>query len=82
MVTDAILGIIYDAFMFVMGGFQPLHFNVNLQLVDTVTDFLAFIFFILPVRDMLSVLPVIVAIIGFRILIAFVTTIWRLLPFT
>ena len=82
MISDLAINLIYEAFMFAMGGYQPLHFNFELTLVDTVEDFLSFIFFILPIKSMLNVLPIIIAVIGFRILIAFVTTIWRLLPFT
>lgn len=82
MISDMMINLVYEAFMFAMGGYQPLHFNFELTLVDTVEDFLSFIFFILPVKNMLNVLPIIIAVIGFRILIAFVTTIWRLLPFT
>lgn len=80
MLVDGILELIYKAFMFVMGGFQPLHFNIDLKLVDIVEDFLAFIFFILPIKQVMGVIPLIILIIGFRILIAFIKTIWDLLP--
>lgn len=81
MITDAIIGIAYNIFMFLFGGFQPLHFNFDIKLVDTVKDFLAFIFFILPMDGLLDIVPVIIIIVLFRILISFIKTVWDLIPF-
>lgn len=80
MICDAIFTIFYNVFMFFMGGFQPLHFDFDINLTQTVKDFLAFIFFILPIDGMIDVLPLIIAVVLFRIIISFIKTIWDLLP--
>lgn len=80
MIADSIINIIYNIFMFLVGGHEPLRFNVNETFYTTVNDFFAFIFYILPVDGLFTILGIIIAITGFRIFISVIKTIWDLLP--
>lgn len=80
MITDAVINIIYDIFMFLLGGYQPLAFNMDTTVFRTFSDFLAFIFYILPVQGLLPIVTIFVSIMMFRIVISVIKTIWDLLP--
>lgn len=76
MITELVINLIYNAFMFIVRGHEPLRFNVD----SSVYDFMAFIFFIIPVHGLRVLLSTIVSIIVFRALISFIKTVWDLLP--
>lgn len=80
MITDAVINIIYDIFMFLLGGYQPLAFNMDTTVFRTFSDFLAFIFYILPIQGLLPIVTIFVSIMMFRIVISVIKTIWDLLP--
>lgn len=80
MITDAIITLVYDAFMFFLGGYEPLEFNVDTTIFKTFSDFLAFIFYILPIDGLLPIVTIFIGLMVFRIIISIVKTIWDLLP--
>lgn len=80
MITDAIINLIYNVFMFFLGGYEPLHFNLDTTVFRTFSDFLAFIFYILPINGLLPIVTIIIGIMTFRIIVSVVKTIWDLLP--
>lgn len=80
MITDAIINLIYDAFMFFLGAYEPLQFNMDTTVFRTLSDFLAFIFYIIPMYGLKPMVIIIIGIIGFRIVISVIKTIWDLLP--
>lgn len=80
MISDAILELVYKIFMFAVHGKDPLRFNINSSVYEYVHDFVAFIFFILPIHGLRPIFTIIVAIIGFRIIVAVIKTFWDLLP--
>lgn len=80
MITELVINLIYNAFMFIVGGHEPLRFNVDSSVYDFICDFMAFIFFIIPVNGLKVLLSTIVSIIVFRALISLIKTIWDLLP--
>lgn len=80
MITDLLINIIYKAFMFVAEGHKPLRFNVDSSFFEVIHDFIAFIFFILPVNGLKTIFSIILMIIGFRIFISVIKTLWDLLP--
>ena len=45
MITDAIISLVYDIFMFFLGSYEPLTFNIDTTVFGTFSDFLAFIFY-------------------------------------
>lgn len=80
MIIDLILNIIYSVFMRLVDGHEPLRFNVDSSVYESVHDFMAFIFFVLPIRGLIPIINTIFAIIVFRAFISFIKTIWELLP--
>ncbi len=80
MISDFILGLIYKIFMFAVKGKDPLRFNVDSSVYEYVKDFVAFIFYILPIHGLKPIFTIIVAIIAFRVVISVIKTIWNLLP--
>lgn len=80
MITDALITLIYDAFMFFLGGYEPLQFNVDTTIFRTFSDFLAFIFYILPIDGLLPIVTIFIGLMLFRIIISVVKTVWDLLP--
>lgn len=80
MIGDLIIGIIYNAFMFVLGGFEPLHFNMDTTVFQTFSDFFAFIFYIMPFKSLFPIVVITVSLMTFRITVSVIKTIWDLLP--
>lgn len=80
MITDIIINLIYDIFMFFLGGFEPLTFNIDTTVFRTFSDFLAFIFYILPIDGLLPIVTIFTGLMLFRIIISVIKTIWDLLP--
>lgn len=80
MITDAIINVIYNVFMFFLGGYEPLHFNFDTTVFKTFSDFFAFLFYILPIDGLLPIVTIIIGITTFRIIISIVKTVWDLLP--
>ncbi len=80
MIMVALIGLVYNIFMFLFGGFEPLSFNVDSSVYEYIHDFVAFIFYVLPVSGLKPMYSIIVSIIGFRIIVSLVKTIWQLLP--
>lgn len=80
MVTDSIIGLIYNAFMYLFGAHEPLRFNISATVYNFIHDFVAFIFFILPMNGLQVIFGLIVAVIMFRIVVSVIKTIWDLIP--
>ena len=80
MITDIFVTLIYDLFMFFLGGYEPLHFNIDTTVFKTFSDFLAFIFYILPINGLLPIVTIVVGITMFRVIIRVIKTIWGVLP--
>lgn len=80
MITDAIINLVYDIFMFLLGGYEPLTFNIDTTVFRTFSDFLAFIFYILPVDGLMPMVGIFMGIMTFRIVVSIIKTIWDLLP--
>lgn len=80
MISDIFITLIYDLFMFFLGGYEPLHFNIDTTVFRTFSDFLAFIFYILPINGLLPIVTIVVGITMFRVIISVIKTIWDLLP--
>ena len=80
MISDAVINLVYRIFMSLVDGYEPLDFNIDTTFFDTVTDFFAFIFYILPINDLKPIIGIIVALMGFRIIVVVIKTIWDLLP--
>lgn len=80
MITDFIFGVVYNLFMFLVDGKEPLRFNVDSSVYEFVKDFIAFIFYILPIQGLKPIITIIVSIIVFRVTVSVIKTIWNLLP--
>lgn len=80
MLTDAVITMFYDIFMSFLGTNEPIQFNIDTTVFKTISDFLAFIFYILPVDGLLTIISIFIGLMIFRIIISVVKTIWDLLP--
>ncbi len=80
MLTDAIISMFYNIFMSFLGTNEPIEFNIDTTVFKTISDFLAFIFYILPIDGLLSIVSIFIGLMIFRIIISVVKTIWDLLP--
>ncbi len=69
-----------DIFMSFLGTNEPIEFNIDTTVFKTISDFLAFIFYILPIDGLLSIVSIFIGLMIFRIIISVVKTIWDLLP--
>lgn len=70
----------YNIFMSFLGTNEPIDFNIDTTVFKTISDFLAFIFYILPIDGLLSIVSIFIGLMIFRIIISVVKTIWDLLP--
>ncbi len=70
----------YNIFMSFLGTNEPIEFNIDTTVFKTISDFLAFIFYILPIDGLLSIVSIFIGLMIFRIIISVVKTIWDLLP--
>lgn len=80
MLTDAVITMFYDIFMSFLGTNEPVDFNIDTTVFKTISDFLAFIFYILPIDGLLTIVSIFIGLMIFRIIISVVKTIWDLLP--
>lgn len=80
MITDFIIGLVFKIFMFFVDGKEPLRFNIDSSVYDYVKDFVAFIFYILPIEGIKPIIQIIISIILFRITVSVIKTLWQLLP--
>ncbi len=80
MITDAIISLVYDIFMFFLGSYEPLTFNIDTTVFGTFSDFLAFIFYILPMDGLMPMVTIFAGLMMFRIVVSVIKTIWDLLP--
>lgn len=80
MLTDAIISMFYNIFMSFLGTNEPIDFNIDTTVFKTISDFLAFIFYILPIDGLLTIVSIFIGLMIFRIIISVVKTIWDLLP--
>lgn len=80
MITDAIISLVYDIFMFFLGSYEPLTFNIDTTVFSTFSDFLAFIFYILPMDGLMPMVTIFAGLMMFRIVVSVIKTIWDLLP--
>lgn len=80
MLTDAVITMFYDIFMSFLGTNEPIDFNIDTTVFKTISDFLAFIFYILPIDGLLTIVSIFIGLMIFRIIISVVKTIWDLLP--
>ena len=80
MVLDAVIDIIYRIFMHFLGGYEPLSIDIDVSFFDTLTDFFAFIFYVLPIDGLKPIVGIIIALMGFRLIIVIFKTIWDVLP--
>lgn len=80
MIADAMINSVYRIFMYFLGAYKPLDFKVDTTFFDTVTDLFAFIFYILPIYDLKPIISIIIALMGFRIIIVIIKTVWDVLP--
>lgn len=81
MILDSIIDIIYRLFMNFLDGYKPLSLDIDITFFDTLTDFFAFIFYVLPIDGLKPIIGIILAIMGFRLVIVIFKTIWDVLPF-
>ncbi len=70
----------YNIFMSFLGTNEPIEFNIDTTVFKTISDFLTFIFYILPIDGLLSIVSIFIGLMIFRIIISVVKTIWDLLP--
>jgi hypothetical protein len=80
MVGSAVINLIYKVFMYFVGGYEPLRFNFNTSFYSTIKDFISFIFYILPIYGLKTIVSLIISITLFRVIIALVKTLWDLIP--
>jgi hypothetical protein len=80
MIGDAAVNLFYKIFMSFFGGYEPLRFNVDSSVYEAVTNFLSFIFYILPIEGLKPIITLVIAITVFRIIVSVVKTLWDLLP--
>lgn len=80
MITDACINLIYNIFMALLGSYEPLTFNFDSSVYGTISNFLAFIFYILPIDGLVPIVVIVIGITVFRIVISVIKTVWDLLP--
>jgi hypothetical protein len=80
MVGTAVINLVYKVFMYFVGGYEPLRFNIDSTFYSTIKDFISFIFYILPIDGLKTIVSLIISITLFRAIVAIVKTLWDLLP--
>ncbi len=82
MIIDTLITFIYD---FVMGFLGPLdqlnNLTIDPYIVDSINDFVGFVAYLIPLRRLMPIVTVFLAIQVWRIAITLVKTIWAALPF-
>lgn len=82
MIFDGILFVIKGIVNILLAPLEIINFAVDLVVsIPVVSEFLGIIAYVLPWNNLLPLFYIIFAIIGFKIGISAIKTIWNLLPF-
>ncbi len=80
MITDAVLKFFADIADILLGGLETVEFSLPALLLDGVSDFIAFILYVLPMDAVQGIITVFTCLMIFRITVSFIKTVWQLLP--
>lgn len=81
MITQALLNLLFTLFGFVLGFLPFMDFSFDTSAFATMFDVIKSISFFFPMGTVSAIFLIIVAIMGFRIAVAILKTLWQILPF-
>lgn len=81
MITQALFSIIFGVLTFVMDMIPFFNFSIDMAAMETFADVIKTVSYLLPLRTMLVIFTLIIAINAFKVVVAILKTIWQILPF-
>lgn len=80
MVSNAILNLVNKIVFSFFDGWENIDLLISITAFETVKDIFAFLFYILPMDGIMTMVEIIVSLMVFRITISLIKTLWQLLP--
>lgn len=80
MVTNSIIELVNKVVMSFFSGWEDIDLLIPMIAFNTLEDIFAFLFYILPIDGIVTMVGIIVAIMTFRIIISLIKTLWELIP--
>lgn len=80
MISDKVLEIINSIFLYFFDGWTSIDLLISTSAYETLADIFAFLFYILPIEGIMTIVQIFISIMCFRILISLIKTLWQLLP--
>lgn len=80
MVTNSIIELVNKVVMSFFSGWEDIDLLIPMTAFNTLEDIFAFLFYILPINGIVTMVGIIVSIMTFRIIISLIKTLWELIP--
>lgn len=80
MIMDHVLEMINKIFLSFFQGWEDIDLLISSSVYETLSDIFAFLFYILPMDGIVTIVGLFISIMGLRILISLIKTLWQLLP--
>ncbi len=80
MIIDGILTIVFGLIDFLLTPLGAIHFNFDISSITYVLQYFKMALYIIPFAQLSPILVFFIAMMGFRIVVSMIKTIWDLLP--
>ncbi len=80
MVSTKILELVNKIVLSYFEGWENIDLLISVTAFETVKDIFAFLFYILPMDGIMTIVEIFVSLMVFRITISLIKTLWQLLP--
>ena len=80
MITEGLLGIVFAFVEGILSVLPNVSWTVNVSFVTSAVEFLACVFYVLPMTTVFAIITILCALQAFRVGVAVIKTIWDLLP--
>jgi hypothetical protein len=81
MIVQLLINFLFGILNLILKPFDLISFVLNADFMITVKHYLSVIFYIIPIANFLPIFAFIIALMGLRITIALLKTVWGILPF-
>lgn len=81
MIVDGLLGVLFNLIDFILMPIENIQWNFNNSVLDPILDFISMALWIIPIKPLLPILFMFMALMAFRIAVATLKTINNIIPF-
>ena len=81
MIIEGLLQVIFNTVNLLLSPLDVLSFVFDSSIMNTVGEYLSIVFYFIPIGNLMPIILFIIALFGFRSLLALLKTIMQLIPF-